>query len=116
MPALVVEKVRPLRAVGRSSAILRQTWGESLTGAGGLGLIQGLLLLPAIGLGFGAAKMRGDNAVALGVIAAVYALALTVVFATLGAIFRAGVYTYATGRSVPTGFDPGVVQTAFHTK
>jgi hypothetical protein len=40
---------------------------------------------------------------------------LTVVFATLGAIFRAGVYTYATNRSVPTGFDPGVVQTAFHT-
>jgi hypothetical protein len=116
VPALVVEKVSPRKAVSRSSAILRQTWGESLTGAGGLGLIQVLLLLPAIGLGVGALKTHGGDAVALAAIAAVYALTLTVVFTTLGAIFRAGVYTYATSRSVPTGFDPGVVQTAFRSK
>jgi Family of unknown function (DUF6159) len=116
VPALVVEKVSPFKAVSRSSTILRQTWGESLSGAAGLGLIQALLLLPAIGLGVGAMKTHGGDAVALGAIAAVYALTLTVVFATLGAIFRAGVYIYATSRSVPTGFDPGVVQTAFRTK
>jgi Family of unknown function (DUF6159) len=116
VPVLVFEKVSPGKAVSRSSTILRQTWGESLTGAGGLGLIQVLLLLPAIGVGVGAQHTHGGYAVALGAIAAVYALALTVVFATLGAIFRAGVYSYATSRSVPTAFDPGVVQTAFHTK
>jgi hypothetical protein len=116
VPALVVEKVSPRKAVTRSSAILRQTWGESLTGAGGLALIQVLLLLPAIGLGFAAAHTHGGYAVALGAIAAVYALILTVVFTTLGAIFRAGVYTYATSRSAPAGFDPGLVQTAFRTK
>jgi hypothetical protein len=116
VPALVVEKVSPRKAVSRSSAILRQTWGESLAGDAGLGLIQVLLLLPAIGLGVGALKTHGRDAVALGVIAAVYALTLAVIFTTLGVIFRAGVYIYATSRSVPTGFDAGVVQTAFHTK
>jgi hypothetical protein len=84
VPVLVVEKVSSRKAVSRSSTILRQTWGESLTGAGGLGIIQILLLLPAIGVGVGAQHTHGGYAVALGAIAAVYALALTVVFATLG--------------------------------
>jgi hypothetical protein len=59
MPAVVVEGVGPIKAVRRSSALLRRTWGESLAGAGGLGLIQLLLTLPAIGLGILAFKMQG---------------------------------------------------------
>jgi hypothetical protein len=48
VPVLVVEGVGPIEAVKRSSAILMRTWGESVGGEGGLGLISVLLVLPAM--------------------------------------------------------------------
>ena len=39
VPVLVVDGLGPIAALKRSAAILKRTWGESLGGEGGLGLI-----------------------------------------------------------------------------
>jgi len=128
VPVLVTEGLGPIKAVKRSSGILRRTWGESLAGSGGLGLISFLFIIPLIALGAvgvmlagGAGNVGGNTAGAavMGVLIAVgvvYLLALIVVFTALGSIFRAAVYTYATTGVTPSHMDAGLLQTSFKTK
>ena len=47
---------------------------------------------------------------------ALIALGLTLVFGTLGAIFRTGVYVYATTGKAPPAFGQDLVDSAFHPK
>ena len=122
VPVLVVDGVGPIEAVKRSSAILRRTWGESVGGEGGLGIISFLLLLPVVlVIGIVAAFGRGLNAdvatvVVLAAIIVPYVLAHTVVFAALGTIFRTGTYIYATTGKAPASMDPALLQGAFRKK
>ena len=46
VPVLVVEKVGPFDAIGRSLSILKKTWGEALVGGFGLGFFKLLLFIP----------------------------------------------------------------------
>lgn len=115
LPVLVVEGLGPISAVKRSSAILRKTWGESLTGSVGIGLRIGLFALPLFALIAVLASGSGGHSlrVGLGVIAAVYAVALAVVAATLSAILRATLYDYATTGTAPGQMSPELLQSAF---
>jgi hypothetical protein len=120
VPVLVTEGGGPIKAVKRSSGILRRTWGESLAGSGGLGLISFLFALPAIALVFGGAALAGKigQQVALWTvlpIAGIYLLALVVVFTALGAIFRAAVYRYATTGVAPSNMNPSLMQSSFRS-
>ncbi len=124
VPVLVVDGVGPIEAVKRSSAILKRTWGETVAGAGGLGIIAFLLLLPAfivIALAFalpltGAWNNIGMVLAVLLPVVILYIIALSVVFGALGAIFRTGTYIYATTGTAPTAFDPALLQGAFRPK
>ena len=115
VPVLVVEGAGPVEAVKRSSAILKQTWGEAVSGEGGLGLISMALILPAIPL-VGLLASNGVPPIPLFVIAVLYGLTLAVVFSTLGALFRTGVYIYATTGKAPASLDAGLLQGAFKKK
>ncbi|TGD89054.1 hypothetical protein BayCH28_06665 [Mycolicibacterium sp. CH28] len=119
VPVVVAEGVGPVRAVKRSSSILRRTWGESLGGAAGLGVITFLFLLPLLVL-FPLAAVSGPAGqplqVILVVVAALYVLAIVVVFTALGTIFRTAVYTYATTGSAPGHIEPALLQTTFRAK
>lgn len=116
VPVLVTEGLGPIDAVKRSSSILRRTWGESLSGSAGLGVIMFLFLLPIFGvvalLGVGGSAV---TAVLVGV-AVLYGVALTVVFSALGSIFRAGVYSYATTGAAPGTMDADLLQSTFRTR
>lgn len=125
VPVLVTDGVGPITAVKRSSGILRRTWGESLAGSGGLGLISFLFMLPLIafgGVGVMLANSSGGTAVGGAVLAAliaigvVYLVALIVVFTALGSIFRAAVYLYATSGVTPGHMDAALLQTSFRSK
>ncbi|WP_319437101.1 DUF6159 family protein [Mycobacterium sp. RTGN5] len=125
VPVLVTEGVGPIKAVKRSSGILRRTWGESLAGSGGLGLVSFLFVLPLfafIALGVMLAGSAGGGVVggaALGVliaVAVIYVLALIVVFTALGSIFRAAVYVYATTGVTPSHMDATLLQSSFRNK
>jgi hypothetical protein len=119
VPVVVTEGVGPVTAVKRSSAILRRTWGESLRGTVGLGATGFLFLLPPL-LAVFAVLMTGVGGraglVALGSVGVLYALAVTVVFAALGAIFRAGVYIYASNGNPPNNMDRAVLQSVFRNR
>jgi uncharacterized protein DUF6159 len=122
VPVLVVDGVGPIEAVRQSSAILRRTWGEAIGGEGGLGAISLLLFLPVvllIGLmGTARIDIAEDPVLAVAVIALVvlYILALTLLFTTLGAIFRTATYIYATTGKAPSSMDPALVQGTFRRK
>ncbi len=115
VPVLVVEGTGPVEAVKRSSAILRQTWGEAVGGEGGLGIIAMLLILPAIPL-VGLLASNGVPPIPVIAIAVLYGLTLGVVFSTLGTLFRTGVYIYATTGKAPAALDAGLLQSAFRKK
>jgi hypothetical protein len=119
MPVLVVEGVGPIEAIKRSSSIMRRTWGEAITGEGGLGIISFVLLLP-VAVPVAAVWLTvGLNSATIWPLAAIivpYVLVLAVVFAALGTIFRAGLYVYATTGEAPREMDPDLLQMAFSEK
>ena len=110
----MVDGVGPILAVKRSSSILRRTWGEAAIGEGGLGVISVLLVIPVVLVMGLVAAAGADTATAVALAAVVpYVLALMVVFAALGAIFRTGVYIFATTGKAPSCMDPVLLQAAF---
>jgi Family of unknown function (DUF6159) len=100
VPVLVVEKVGPVEAVKRSSAMLKKTWGEQLVGGFGIGLAFGLIMF-AVAI-IGAALIVGLAAIStplmfVGIVLLIMALgAVGLVAAALGGIYTAAVYRYAT--------------------
>jgi hypothetical protein len=123
VPVIVVEKQGPFKAIGRSLAILRKTWGEALVGNLGLGLIKFLLALPLILLiAIGVALCMGGNGgliaagIAVFVLAGVYFLIYAAVTSALGTIFQSALYEYAAYETVPAGFDAEAIEGAFVTR
>ena len=117
IPVVVVDGLGPIAAVKRSAAILKRTWGESLGGEGGLGIIAFAASVPAIALLALVGAIAGKGAgVAIIVVAVLYLIALSIVFATLGAIFRTGAYIYATTGEAPSSMDPKLLQASFRKK
>jgi hypothetical protein len=117
VPVVVVDGLGPIAAVKRSAEILKRTWGESIGGVGGLGIISFVASLPAF-LAFALAGASGGKGAAVAVIlvAALYMIAMSIVFATLGAIFRTGAYIYATTGKAPSTMDPQLLQASFRKK
>jgi hypothetical protein len=115
LPVLVVEDVGPIRAVKRSTAILRQTWGEAVVGSAGIGVIGIPLVLPAIVAVVVAIFLASTGAAAvLFAIAILYGIAVLVLLGTLGTIFRSAVYVFAaTGQAA---LDEGLLREAFRPK
>jgi hypothetical protein len=119
VPVLVVDGAWPVAAVKRSSAILKRTWGESLGGEGGLGIVSFLLMLPAILLGFVAVALSNGSVPVIVLVLpliVLYVVALSVVFSALGTIFRTGTYNYATTGQAPAAMDPALLQATFRPK
>jgi hypothetical protein len=124
LPVLAVERVGPIAAIRRSSAILRAKWGESLTGDFRFGLL-GLLFFLQAGLLFaaGLALVLSHGATAfaglgplLMAAGVAYGLAVMVVLQALTVIFQAGLYVYATTGVVPPSLDRDLVEKAFRPK
>lgn len=120
VPVIVIEKADPFQAVKRSTAILRKTWGESLTANFGIGIISFLLNLPAILLcvaGFfvaGAVNVwLGAAFIAIGVIAI---LTISLISAALNAILLAAIYLFSVNDQAPPGFDVARLRGAFVPK
>jgi hypothetical protein len=119
VPVLVVERVGPLRAVGRSAQILRETWGEALGGRVGIGWF--LLPFWCLGLLLG---LLGfwllDSVWIVGLViiglAVVYVIVLALVGSALRTILLSGLYLYATQNEIPEDLDPAILEQAFEGK
>jgi hypothetical protein len=115
VPVLVVEGLGPIAAARKSYDLVSTTWGEAVVGELGLGLIGFILVLPVFA--FVGLMFLSDALIAplMGVIT-IYVVGLVIVFWTLGMVFRAGVYLYASKGVVPTYFPPELTEATFRQK
>jgi hypothetical protein len=121
VPVLVVEDLGPIDAIKRSTALLKKTWGEQIVGDLSMGGVFGLIGLGITLLGilliFVFASINANFLVILTVIAMVVTyLVLALISSTLGGIYRAALYRYATEGEVVDGFTPELIQGAFKVK
>lgn len=119
IPVLVVEKTGPVDAVKRSVAIMKKTWGESLTANMGIGFISGLVsMLGALPI-IGGAVLLGESAVLGGILIAVgilWILFVSLVSSALSTIVLAALYIFAAEERAPDHFDSGMIRSAFAHK
>ena len=109
VPVIIYERLSPWAAVKRSTQIMRATWGESLAGNFGMGIIFGLLALlgiPLIIVGIDLGAVTGNFWVILGFIIGtiIYWLILAVFAAAAEGILLAALYRYAVSGQVSPGF------------
>jgi hypothetical protein len=117
VPVLVVEKVGPMAAVGRSVSLLKKTWGEALVGNMGLNFIMFLLAIPivllfVVGVVVLAQGMTAPG-IAILVVAGICFLIHMAISSALHTILLAALYQYAHDDRVPEGFDRDVIVGAF---
>jgi hypothetical protein len=119
VPVLVVEKLGPLDALKRSSAIIKKTWGESLVSNVGIGLVTTLLTVLAV-IATGAltvvlaAKLGSFGIAAAGaVLVLLIIVASALVSSALSSIVLSASYLYATEGKVPKVFADAGLQHAF---
>jgi len=121
VPILVVEKVGPLDALKRSTSLMRRTWGETLAGKMGLGLIVLGAMLPGIaaimlGMAVGAATGQpiiAGAGIALGI---VWILGVSLVSAAVQSILLTALYLYASQGTTPPEFDAALLKGAFGSR
>lgn len=118
IPVLLFENDPVMKSVGRSGSLFKKTWGETVIGNGGVGLVFGILIFALILLGFflgQAAYGAGGLAAALPVLALVLfaVLLLATLQSVLGGVYKAALYRYATTGQIVGGFEPNQVQGAF---
>ncbi|MDJ0522805.1 MAG: DUF6159 family protein [Planctomycetota bacterium] len=114
VPVLVMERESLGKSFKRSWGIFKETWGETVVGAGGLGIAGFLLSLPVILL---AGWLLSMGMVWPAIIIGVLGLAtVSVVFSALQGVYVAAVYRYATAQDSPAGFDESVLRDAFRPK
>jgi hypothetical protein len=120
VPVLVVEGIGPVDAIKRSASLLKKSWGEQIIGSAGIGLIFGLLAVAVavVGIAIGALAWSA-GIVALGVtffVLVVLAVVLiSLIGATLHAIYSAAVYEYAVEGDIGA-FDREMLAGAFRPK
>ena len=93
--------------------LVKRTWGEQVTANVGFGLLNLVLVLPAIALVFVGGSLGTAGAVITIPIAVVWFVAVSAVVATLTGIFQTALYRQATGRTVPTEFDATQLRQSF---
>jgi len=102
LPVLVVENVGPVEAISRSLGLLRKNWGENLIGNVGISIGVAVITIPLFLLaGLFMLFAISTKALVMIVLAAVALLVtvvgLSLVSATLHAIYTAALYRFATG-------------------
>jgi hypothetical protein len=113
IPVIVAEGIGPWQALKRSASLFRKTWGETLVGGLGVGLVLVLLalagLLPiAIG-----AYIATTEAILVGVgIAAVYWFFIFLLWGAAWPVLSAVLYRYAAKGEVVPGLSEEVLSSA----
>ena len=97
VPIIVFEQVGPFKAIKRSAAVLKNSWGEAIVSNLGIGVIFFLLalvgLIPLIA-GF---VISGSLAIILGIVIAVlYWLCLAVLASAVSGVLLTALYRYGT--------------------
>jgi hypothetical protein len=114
VPVLVMEQHPVGESFKRSWALFKQTWGETVVGNGGLGLVTFLAVLVVMAV---AALFFAAHLMVFALIALVLGLILVmVVSSALGGIYLASLYRFATTGQVADGFERAALAGAYRPK
>lgn len=111
VPVIVSDGVGPVEAFKRSTKTMKAAWGTALTGNFSMGFFGFLASIPVIILGFLLFSSMGF-AVALAVVVPLLVLVVAITSAA-DMIFKAYLYAYATGRTLPDDVDTHSMASAF---
>jgi hypothetical protein len=110
IPVLIFEKKGIASSIRRSASLFKQTWGETIIGTFGFGIIfvaLALLGILPIVLGFCIGSATG---VIVGfIIAFFYWAVIGVVASATNGIYVAAMYQYATKKQLPSEFDASLI-------
>jgi hypothetical protein len=121
VPLIVMDGAGPITAVRSSIGTLKGTWGTALVGQFSLGFLSFLISLPVllicIGLGAWAATSNSmTGLIAAGVVTVILIVIVAAVSSAADTVFKALLYNFATGRSVPANLDTNAFRQAFAPK
>lgn len=111
IPVIVSEGLGPVAAIKESMNVLKKEWGTALVGNFSMGTFGFLLILPVLLIGFLLFSSAG-LAVAIAVCVPLAVLAV-LISSTADAIFKAYLYSYAIGKTLPTNVDTHDLRDAF---
>ena len=117
IPLLAFEGLGPGDALKRSTALIKQHWGESVIGSAAIGgLVFLAAFLPACLLVFLGIAAGGPALYGMIAVAAVIVVIAAVVGNTLNQVFRVALYRFVTERGETPGFATEDLQHAFRPK
>jgi hypothetical protein len=108
-PILLFEDKPIAPAVRRSGSLFKQTWGETVIGTGGVGLVFGIIGIVVMVLGFLAAQMAYAAAGLMGALPVILLVVASLVLlatlqSVLGGVYKAALYRFATTGQAGAGF------------
>ena len=119
VPVLVFEDLGPIDAAKRSAAILKKTWGETIVGNAGIGLVTFFVTFAALIVTvfvFGALALKLQS-LALGITGAVLVVAIILLASLMGSALNSialcALYLFATEGKVPQAFAGAGLEHAF---
>jgi hypothetical protein len=113
VPVMIFENQSPTGAVGRSVALMKQTWGENAGAQFGIGVVSFVLLL---GLGVvcvGGAMLVPQLAIVLVPLLVLSVPVIVLVSMAAKAVLTVGLYEFATNTGSKGAFDPEQLKAAF---
>ncbi|MEM9083118.1 MAG: DUF6159 family protein, partial [Planctomycetota bacterium] len=121
VPVIVVEGKGPIGAVKGSFATLKNTWGTALVGNFSLGFLSFIVTIPFVLITVGAVIYFAiQEQVALAITAGAVGLSLIFVIGAFTSaadvVFKAVLYYYATGKTLPPDIDAYALDEAFTEK
>ncbi|HKK18536.1 MAG TPA: DUF6159 family protein [Opitutales bacterium] len=114
IPVIVAEGLGPIAAIKSSMNTLKKEWGTALMGNFSMGAFGFIIMLPVIALGIVLA-MTVSVPVALAVCVPLGILAI-LFSATADAIFKAYLYSFASGKTLPDKVDTYSMRDAFSAR
>lgn len=110
VPVLILEDRTTVDSIRRSGELFRKRWGEQIAGNMGFGLLNFLMLLPALFLGLFLFKIDPALAVIFGIW---YVLILAAVTSAVKGVFTVVLFRYASTGELPSGFSARTIDAAF---
>jgi hypothetical protein len=101
VPVLVLEDRTTYDSIERSAQLFKERWGEEIAGSFGFGILNFLLVLPALVLGFFLLKV--DSALAV-IMVLWYILILAAISSAVKGVFTVVLYRYASTGELPGSF------------
>jgi len=117
VPVLILEDKGVFESLGESFALIKKTWGESIVGSAGMAVVFVIIGVLGALLVF-ATMLLGSPAIFLAALALflILIVLLAVVYYAMQGIFVTALYTYAKTGTVPSVFNPDLIQNAFAPK